>query len=204
MDRTIIHNGLNRGYPAAINQGLAVAKGDTICLLNNDTEVTAGWLDPMLMVLRGGYGMVGPCSDNVSGEQGSGGFGVMGVGDPNAIVYYDASRLVGFCLLMKRAVLDKIGGLDERFGIGNFDDDDYCIRAQLAGFYLAIVRNSFVHHVGGATFRAEGIDYQKLLVENWVKFQDKWGVPAHVPMGAPYILMADPDTNLYIPLPVLA
>jgi GT2 family glycosyltransferase len=41
----------------------------------------------------------------------------------------DTDRLVGFCLLIHRELLDRIGGLDERFGIGCFDDDDYCLRA---------------------------------------------------------------------------
>ena len=68
-------------------------------------------------------------------------------------------NLSGFCLLMKRAVYEAIGGLDERFGIGFFDDDDdLAIRARLAGFELGVAQDLFVHHFGSRTFQGNGID----------------------------------------------
>jgi tetratricopeptide (TPR) repeat protein len=54
-----------------------------------------------------------------------------------------AQKLSGFCLLMKRAVYEAIGGLDERFGLGLFDDDDLAERARRAGFGLAVARDLF-------------------------------------------------------------
>jgi Glycosyltransferase like family 2 len=75
-------------------------------------------------------------------------------------------KLSGFCLLMKRAVYDKIGGLDERFGLGLFDDDDLAERARRAGFQLAVARDLFVHHFGSRTFLGNGIDAGKLFDEN--------------------------------------
>ena len=59
--------------------------------------------------------------------------------------WFTARKLSGFCLLMKRIVYDKIGGLDERFGIGLFDDDDLAERARRAGFELAVAHDLFVH-----------------------------------------------------------
>ena len=64
----------------------------------------------------------------------------------------DVNRLVGFCLLIKREVIDAIGLLDERFGIGCFEDDDYCLRAIAAGYRAVIAGDAFVHHYGGRTF----------------------------------------------------
>ncbi|WP_162271629.1 glycosyltransferase family 2 protein [Gemmata sp. SH-PL17] len=87
-------------------------------------------------------------------------------------------RLVGFCLLISRAVIDAVGLLDEGFGLGNFEDDDYCHRARAAGFRAVIARDAFVHHVGGATFRATGIDYTALLARNAERFRAKWGPQA--------------------------
>src|SRR5581483_10199061 len=67
-------------------------------------------------------------------------------------------RLSGFCLLVKRAVLDRIGGLDERFGIGTFDADDLALRARRAGYEAAVACDLFVHHFGSRTFDAAGVD----------------------------------------------
>ncbi len=78
---------------------------------------------------------------------------------------------------MKRAVYDKIGGLDERFGLGFFDDDDLAERAQRAGFELAVAHDLFVHHFGSRTFAGNGIDAEKLLEENERRFAAKWGLP---------------------------
>ncbi len=84
-------------------------------------------------------------------------------------------KLSGFCLLIKRAVYDKIGGLDERFGLGFFDDDDLAERARRAGFDLAVAHDLFVHHFGSRTFVGNGIDAGKVLDENAQRFADKWG-----------------------------
>ena len=85
-------------------------------------------------------------------------------------------KLSGFCLLMKRAVYDKIGGLDERFGLGLFDDDDLAERARRAGFELAVAHDLFVHHFGSRTFLGNGIDIDGLLKENAMRFAAKWEI----------------------------
>jgi hypothetical protein len=85
-------------------------------------------------------------------------------------------KLSGFCLLMKRAVYDAIGGIDERFGLGFFDDDDLAQRARRAGFELAVAHDLFLHHFGSRTFAGNGIDAEKLLDENSRRFAAKWGL----------------------------
>ena len=69
--------------------------------------------------------------------------------------WFNVRKLSGFCLLMKRVVYDMIGGLDERFGIGFFDDDDLAERARRAGFLLAVANDLFVHHFGSRTFQRQ-------------------------------------------------
>jgi GT2 family glycosyltransferase len=63
----------------------------------------------------------------------------------------EAERLGGFCLLLKRAVLDRIGPLDEE-GLGLFDTDVLSMKARQAGYSLAVCRDLFVHHFGTRTF----------------------------------------------------
>lgn len=184
-DVRLIRNAENRGFPAAVNQGIAIARGAQVLLLNNDTLVTTGWLSSLLeaFTVDPQIGLVGPVSNHVSGSQ------------QVAVTYRDLAdldgfawewrsqnrrqlqetdRLIGFCLLIKRELIDRIGVLDERFGIGNFEDDDYCRRAREAGYRAVIVRESFVHHYGSVTFRASGIDHAGLLRENQRKYEEKW------------------------------
>ena len=170
---TIISNESNRGFAAACNQGLARARGEYLLLLNDDTEVTEGWLSRLLGTL-GRYpdvGMVGPVSNWVAGEQ-------LVKADYDIRRYWgqtqEADVLIGFCLLMRREVYEQIGGLDERYGLGNFDDNDYCVRAFLAGWGMRIVRDVFVYHKGGQTFKRLGIDYEQSLKDNEKLFREKW------------------------------
>ena len=81
-------------------------------------------------------------------------------------------------MLMKRAVYETVGGLDERFGLGLFDDDDLAVRARGAGFELAVAHDLFIHHFGSRTFAGNGIDAGELLQENGRKFAEKWGTAA--------------------------
>ena len=90
--------------------------------------------------------------------------------------WFATSKLSGFCLLVKRAVYESLGGLDERFGLGLFDDGDLAERARRAGFELAVAHDLFVHHFGSRTFAGAGIDAKKLLQENSDRFSRKWGM----------------------------
>src|SRR5207244_7609631 len=87
-------------------------------------------------------------------------------------------RLTGFCLLVRREVLEKIGGFDERYGVGYFDDDDLCMQARQAGFQLVVAQNVFIHHFGNKTFQRLGLDCRKQLRENFEQFKEKWGSEA--------------------------
>ena len=82
---------------------------------------------------------------------------------------------MGFCLLFRRAVVDEIGLLDERFGLGNFEDDDFCRRAIQAGWRAINARDAFVHHFGHRTFAGSGVDLAALLAANQALYHDKWG-----------------------------
>jgi GT2 family glycosyltransferase/tetratricopeptide (TPR) repeat protein/2-polyprenyl-3-methyl-5-hydroxy-6-metoxy-1,4-benzoquinol methylase len=184
-DALVIENRENRGFPAASNQGIRAATGKQVLLLNNDTVMTTGWLGRMLRAIHSDrqIGLVGPCSNFVSGEQQVpahyesldelDGF-AWDRGEAQAGQRQDIDRLVGFCLLIRRQVIDRIGLLDEQFGVGCFEDDDYCLRALKAGFRAVIARDAFIHHFGGQTFRASGIDFAKLMQDNQARFNDKW------------------------------
>jgi glycosyltransferase involved in cell wall biosynthesis len=107
--------------------------------------------------------------------------------------WFTVTKLSGFCLMMTRGVYDAIGGLDERFGLGLFDDDDLAERARRAGYTLAVGQDLFIHHFGSRTFAGNGIDAAALLEENARRFAAKWGPDA--PRGRRVTLPAWPGSS---------
>jgi GT2 family glycosyltransferase len=182
----VICNRNNRGFAAACNQALRKSRGDFLCLLNNDTLVTHGWLSTLIGHLQSmpGLGLVGPSSNNVG----------------NAAVvevdYKDIARMprwaetycrdhdgeshpidmLGFfCVAMRRSVYQEVGELDEQFGLGYFEDDDYCHRVHRQGYELRFVRDAFVHHWKEASFGLLSRDkYLEIYYRNQKIFESKW------------------------------
>jgi GT2 family glycosyltransferase/FMN phosphatase YigB (HAD superfamily) len=214
---SVIRNSTNRGFAAGNNQGLALARGDTVVLLNNDTVVTAGWLERMLGVLdrEPDTGVVGPMSNCVSGPQLVSQVGYTDLADLPAFAEtwthqhagqsFETSRVVGFCLLARRSVLERLGGLDEQFGSGNFEDDDFCLRARLAGFRIRIAQDVFIHHTGGQTFKGARIDYRAAMRRNWELFCAKWRLDgARIEQGYRPPAALPPGVPLHLPIRALA
>jgi GT2 family glycosyltransferase/tetratricopeptide (TPR) repeat protein len=205
----IIRNETNRGYAAGINRGLAVAEGEFIVLLDNDTVVTPGWLEGMIAYALYHWpntGLVGPVS-NCAPEPQRVDPGYERLDDLDSAARRrrrqflnrgkETQRLSSFCLLMRRAVLRRIGGyLDEQFGLGLFEDDDLCMRVRQAGLKLCVAQDVYVHHFGGTTFQALGIDPAKQKAENLELFRQKWGEPAVRPEAAPQSSAATPAGTL--------
>ena len=177
----------NRGFAAAANEGARAATGDLLCFLNNDTVVTRGWLSALARHLArdSGLGLVGPSTNEIANEARVD----VGYRDPeelepwaraftarNAGLADPTDMLALFCALAPRAVFEAVGPLDERFGIGMFEDDDWCRRLREKGFHLAIARDSFVHHWGRGTFRRlPDEEYRRIYAENRARYARKWG-----------------------------
>lgn len=169
-----------RGYTRAANAGLrASAAADPapwVVLLNSDTIVTDGWLDRMVERAAADprIGLLGPLSNTASWQsvphlsEGADweenplppGLDVAGMA---RLVAEAAGReavelpfLNGFCLLVRRAVLDQVGLFDEaRFGEGYGEENDYCVRARLAGWRLAVADDAFVWHAQSRSYSHE-------------------------------------------------
>ena len=185
----VVANDENRGFAGGCNDGAANARGDVVVFLNSDTIVPAGWLDELLAPFdRNDVGAVGPCSDNVSGRQRTPAVPDPDE-DPRAFFEFaeewrtihsgrtsDAGRLTGFCLAVRKAVFDELGGFDERFEIGGFEDDDLCRRVRQRDLRLLISHGSFVHHRAHASFDANDVDWRTTQQENRVRFEEKWGI----------------------------
>ena len=137
----LIENETNLGFAKGCNQGIQTASGEYVLLLNNDTVVTKDWLSGMLATLQSApdIGIVGPMTDHIAGIQKVPGTENLNnaARDAYAIGFREAhrhrrvftQRIIGFCMLFRRTLVEKIGALDEIFKIGNFEDDDFCLRA---------------------------------------------------------------------------
>ncbi len=183
----LIENKENVGVGLGRNQGLAVAEGEYIVFLDNDTIVTDAWLDRFINYAKAdqSIGMMGPRSNYVSGPQIVPEAKYSSFEDMQAFAADWASknsmqatlvgRLVGFCQFMRRAVIKKVGGTEPAFGLWGWDDDDLSLRAQLAGYKLAMANEIYIHHTGSQTSKTADLNYNELLVEKWEIFRQKWG-----------------------------
>jgi len=179
----------NLGFGPAVNIGIDQAIGKYIIILNNDTIVSNGWLSRLIAHLETdpSIGIISPVTNYVGEGLQVDKDSENLIPDQTAInnysqkisnkmdLIYEANRLVFFCVLIKRELIDQIGKLDENYKKGNFEDDDYCLRTRFAGYRLAIAKNSFVFHRGSMTFKINKISHDELMEKNRLKFYKKVG-----------------------------
>ncbi|HWC65401.1 MAG TPA: glycosyltransferase, partial [Thermoanaerobaculia bacterium] len=187
---TVIANPENRGFAAAVNQGVRAATGDFVCLLNNDTIVTRGWLSALLAHLEADpkLGLVGSSTNEIANEaKVPAGYSRLADLPAWAASFTRANRgrrvpipmLAMFCVAFSRTLFDEVGPLDERFAVGMFEDDDWCRRVRNAGREIASARASWVPHRGRASFAKLGEErYLAIFRENERRYREKWGSPA--------------------------
>jgi len=191
----LIENKQNLGFAKGCNQGIKASHGEFILLLNNDVVVAQGWLSGLVDCLRHApdAGIVGPMTNSISGPQQISDDSYQSVGDLDKYAGQFAEkyghrriplrRIVGFCMLFRRTLAEQIGGLDESFGTGNFEDDDLCLRAAVAGYKNYIAGDVFIHHFGSRSFVGNKINYSASISENRKIIDKKWTLSAASPEG---------------------
>jgi GT2 family glycosyltransferase len=185
----VLFNKENVGFAAANNQALQRATGDVLVLLNNDTIVPPGWLIRLARHLEDpAIGMVGPVT-NRSGRESEIDAPYRTYGEmiefarERAVAQegerFNVQTVTMFCAAMRRDAYERVGSLDEQFAVGTFEDDDYSVRLQRAGYRLACADDVFVHHFDKASFGklVPTGEYGDLLRANQRRFEDKWGAP---------------------------
>jgi len=214
-DVTLLRQHENLGAPRARNLALPRAQGEWIVFLDNDAIVTPGWLSRLRWHADADprVGCVCPVSDRAAhGQQ----IHYEGGGDLAALCAWADQRagafrrrgrygllFTSFCVLVRRSVLERIGGFDARFSPWGFEDDDFSLRAHLAGFRTRVALDVFVRHecYGGAKQRR----HEELLVRNWRRFAEKWAggpAPAYGDYRClePALARSWSDAELYVPL----
>lgn len=155
----------NLFFSKPMNMGLRASKSPYVVLLNNDVTFTGRWLSKLIEILEANpdIGLISPVTDNIScparWQRLARALNLRVKGPPAE--YFNnlpSGFLVGgflvsfFCIVIRKAVIDKIGLLCEELPVGG-SDDDYCDRVREAGFKIAIAQNCFVYHVHHATLK---------------------------------------------------
>lgn len=165
---TVIYNEKNKGFSGNVNLGFQQSEDRDVLLLNTDTILTKGWLEK---IIRCAYSdpaiaTVTPLSNNAT---------LCSVPEfceentlPNGFTLDEFAELiesrslrrypritvaVGFCMYIKREVINVIGNFDaETFERGYGEENDFCCRAEQAGYYHAMCDDAYVYHTGTKSF----------------------------------------------------
>lgn len=168
----IVHNEQNMGYTRTINKAIQLAGRDDVLLLNSDAFVTPGWFTGMRMAAAS-EDKVGTVTA-MGNHSGAFSFPVQGVENlpPEGCSYDEFASTItlsnaalkplslptgnGFCMLIKRSLLDEIGLFDEEaFPRGYGEENDFCMNGFKLGYSNLLSPWSYVFHVRSASFKGE-------------------------------------------------
>jgi O-antigen biosynthesis protein len=186
----VLRNEHNLGFTGTANRGMALSRADVI-LLNSDTIVTRGWLDAIMHCVATDerIGTITPFSNNAeicsfprfcvnnAWPEGADPEPVRSaIGAAAVPTYPDIPTGVGFCMFVRRALLDAVGPFDMAFGLGYGEENDLCLRAARAGWRNVLADNAFVVHTGGRSFAGQktelGPRNMALLLERHPRYLD--------------------------------
>lgn len=135
----------NLGWEGGLKLGLQHSDAEYVMFINDDVHIptsSENWLRNMLSCFQyPGVGAVGPTSNCVMGSQ--------AIWVNINRLYHKVPFLIGFCMLLKRSILDEVGGVDDTLPGG--DDLDLSIRLRDKGYHLICDRRAFVYHHGFKT-----------------------------------------------------
>jgi len=174
----LLQNETNEGFPRGMNRGIRASSAPYVCVLNNDLRFTDGWLEELIQVAQAHpeLGVLNPASSTF-GDAPPAGMPLEAYARSRHDQrgrYGEVGMCVGFCMLIKREVLDRIGGLSEEVERIFFEDEDFCMRAQQAGFQCAIAEGSYVFHAEHKTVKKMP-EREALFTRNRLWCEARWG-----------------------------
>jgi N-acetylglucosaminyl-diphospho-decaprenol L-rhamnosyltransferase len=170
---TVITNAVNVGCAKAWNQGVRASRGTVVGILNNDIVVTPGWLKDLLTFMNlTGHGIVSPAAREGRLDYDLDRYAVDFV---RACGHATRREIYGACMIIRRAVFDRIGLFDEGFAYGGCEDIDFLWRTQKAGFSVGMTGSVLIHHFSMVTQDAiKSAETKAYPLQNLSHFQSKW------------------------------
>lgn len=185
----VVRNQTNLGFLRNCNDAAKHAKGDYLLFLNNDTNVQAGWLAPLVALMEqdpsigiAGSKLVYP--DGMLQEAGgiiwqdASGWNFGWRDDPEKPTYNyvkDVDYVSGASLMVRRELWEKTGGFDERYIPAYFEDTDLAFQARSLGYRVVFQPKSVVAHFEGVSHGKDVSAGVKAYQEtNKQKFRERW------------------------------
>ena len=186
----MIRNETNLGFVGSVNAGAAVANGKWLLLLNNDTEVTPGWLDELCDTFErdprigiAGSKLVFPSGrlQEVGGlmwrfADGANRGRDADAEDPRYCYLRDSDYVSGAALMIERALWAQVGGLSQDFAPAYYEDTDLCFKVRAAKRRVVVQPYSrIIHHEGvSAGTDLSGSGMKRFQRINQTKFAKRW------------------------------
>lgn len=183
----LILNSDNLGFAVGNNQAAREAAGEYLIFLNNDTIVTQGWIERFLAHFQRDHriGLIGPVT-NATGNEARIPVSYTTPAEMEAFAFgraitmsmrsFDIRMLAFYCVMARKNQYEFLGGLDERYMVGMFEDDDLAVRYHQQGLRVVCAEDVFIHHFQRVSFgKIENGKYQKIFEENRKKYEEKWG-----------------------------
>ena len=174
----LVRNENNLGFVKAANQGMRLSEASYVCLINNDTLVTEGWLSEMIKVADGSssIGLINPSSNNL-GQKPEKGESIETYAKKireSSGKFFEIGSAIGFCMLIKKELIGKIGVFDEIYGMGNFEDTDFSRRAVKEGYICVRACGAYVYHREGTSFGRDRT-FDENFERNRQVYEFRWG-----------------------------
>jgi GT2 family glycosyltransferase/glycosyltransferase involved in cell wall biosynthesis len=189
----VLRNETNLGFIAACNRGAALARGEFLVFLNNDTLVCPDWLTPLLAPFgdsapgRGAVGLVGAklvypdgrlqeCGGIVFSDGSGWNYGRGDdPADPRYEFTYDADYCSGACIAIPRGLFERLGGFDTRYAPMYYEDVDLAFAVRAAGLRVLCQPTCVIVHSEGGTAGVDtGSGAKRYQLRNRERFVERW------------------------------
>ncbi|MBR3161777.1 MAG: glycosyltransferase [Bacilli bacterium] len=177
----VIQNDKNMGFIKTCNRGMNLSKADYVLLLNTDCIINSRTIEKLINHLKrdNNIGLICPISSNAANLT-LDIFPGFSYNDMDRLLEkkfngkcFDACTVVGNCLMITRECINKIGYLDESYGMGYGEETDYQFKAMKAGFKAKVAIDTYVFHKSEVSFGISK-EKQERLKHNQDLFFSRW------------------------------